>query len=359
MKWPAAGPARLAAGSGSVLRGVATAGLALVACLSVAQAQEREPAYQRLLGALKQPYLSVGALLQTVGDFQIERSRAGHDGFSVPNFRISLAGELDHRFGYFLQTNFAASPAILDARLHFRPSGHTRLDVGQFKVPFSGEFLTGAADLDFVNRAEAVRALAPGRQIGFQGSADLGDRLTLRAGAFNGNPAGANANDNNALLAAVRLEARPWGAAGTGPSPRLVVGINGAHSRDSAATLPGLVAGFEGTRTLLGADARFTAGAWLLAGEVVFAHLAPRGGTVLEPVGHYLTAGYRVSPPVQLLFRWERFDPDGPASTRDALIGGLTLRPTSFTKMQVNYLVQTRDAAFDHHQLLVNFQFGF
>lgn len=138
-----------------------------------------------------------------------------------------------------------------------------------------------------------------------------------------------------------------------------MLGANAAYSRDSAATLAGLLAAFDGTRTLLGADARFTAGAWLLAGELVFGHLAPRAGAVREPLGHYLTAGYRPSPPVQLLLRWERFDPDGLASTRDALIGGLNLWPTSFTKLQVNYLVQTQDADFDHHQLLVNFQFGF
>lgn len=345
--------------SGALRRAGAASLVLLVVSATGAGAQDTEPAYQGLLGALKRPYLSVGALLQTVGDFQIERTRAGHNGFSVPNFRVSLAGELDRHVGYFLQTNFAASPAILDARLHLRPSGRTGLDVGQFKVPFSRELLTGAADLDFVNRAEAVTALAPGRQIGIAGTLELDRRLTARAGAFNGNRAGANGNDNNDLLYALRVDLRAVGPAAGGPSSRLVIGANVAYSVDSAATLAGLLGSFEGKRTLLGADARFTTGPWLLAAEVVFAHLAPTNGAVLEPVGHYLTAGYRVSPPAQVLFRWERFDPDGLAPTRDALIGGLNLWPTSFTKMQVNYLVQTRDAGFDHHQILVNVQFGF
>ncbi len=340
-------------------RGVgAAAALAWVAWAPL-PAQESEPAYQGLLGAVKRPYLSLGALVQVAGDFQIERSRPGHNGFTVQNFRVSLGGELDRRFGYFLQTNFAASPSILDARLHVKPGDRMRLDAGQFKVPFSGELLTGAGDLDFVNRAQATTALAPGRQIGLQGGMDLGDRIGLKAGIFNGNPAGANANDNNALLFALRLEARPVGPQRGDRSSRLSVGGSVAYSRDSAATLPGLLTGFEGDRTLLGADARYTAGGWLLGGEVIVARLDPRAGGVRRPWGHHVSLGYWLGPNVQALLRWERFDPDGLGATRDLLIGGLNLLPNSFTEIRVNYLVQTQDAGLKHHDLLVTLQFGF
>jgi len=44
---------------------------------------------------------------------------------------------------------------------------------------------------------------------------------------------------------------------------------------------------------------------------------------------------------------------------RDWMVLGLNVWPTSVTEFQVNYIVDTRDTAFDHHQLLVNFQFGF
>ena len=37
---------------------------------------------------------------------------------------------------------------------------------------------------------------------------------------------------------------------------------------------------------------------------------------------------------------------------------GFNAWPATVTEFQINYLVDARDAAVDHHQMLVNFQFG-
>jgi hypothetical protein len=47
------------------------------------------------------------------------------------------------------------------------------------------------------------------------------------------------------------------------------------------------------------------------------------------------------------------------APTRDLLIGGLNLFPASFIEVRVRHLFQIQDAGILHHDLLVNFQFGF
>lgn len=214
------------------------ASLAPVRC---ARAQEgAEPRLQQLQETFKKPSLSVGALFQSVADFQIDRTGPGHNGFSVANFRLALYGDLDAGFGYFLQANFVGTPAILDARLKYRPGRFLAFDFGQFKVPFSKEFLTGAGGIDFVNRSQVVTALAPGRQIGI-GATLANEPATLRltTGAFNGNAAAANGNDNDRFLYAARASAGNRVPAADIARVRFETGVSAACSRDAAASRRG------------------------------------------------------------------------------------------------------------------------
>lgn len=181
-------------------------GILLFLLIGSAINAQDEPLGEALKENFKKSYLSVGMLLQTVGDFQAERVAAGNNGFNISNFRLSLSGELDRGFAYFVQANFIASPAILDARLSYRLSPHLLLDAGLFKAPFSKEFLTTADAIDFVNRAQVVTALVPGREIGVQLRGELaGPAVTATIGGFNGNRSAANNNDNGEFLYAGRL----------------------------------------------------------------------------------------------------------------------------------------------------------
>lgn len=336
-----------------IAAGVASAVLVAVPL----HAQGAEPVLDRLAATFKQPYLSVGLLVQTVADFQIERSMAGENGFSLANARLNVGGELDNGFGYFFQANFVTSPAILDARLSYRPGAAVRLSVGQFKVPFSYEFLTNAANIDFVNRSQAVSAFAPARQLGAEVAVGADGPVGIAAGVFNGNGFQANGNDGSDFLYAIRASAMPVQPR-PGSDARLVIGANAAVSQDDNVALPGVTPSFTGDRALLGADARFTAGRLLLAGEVVYARLEPTVGAVRRPWGFHATAGLKLSPQTQGLVRWDRVDLD-PVSPRDLLIFGFNVWPTRATEIQVNYVVDTDGAAFDNHRLLANFQLGF
>ena len=117
---------------------------------------------EKLRDTFKKDYLSLGLVLQVVSDFQIERSFPGNNGFTMANMRFIVSGEFDQKFGYLMRTNFINSPAILDAKLHYRFSKKFIIDLGQFKSPFSHEFLIPAESIDFVNRSRAVALLAPG-----------------------------------------------------------------------------------------------------------------------------------------------------------------------------------------------------
>lgn len=321
-------------------------------------AQGDEPLFGRLTSQFKQPYLSFGMLLQTVADYQFDRSFAGSNGFTIANARFSIAGQLDQGFGYFLQTNFAGTPAILDAYLTYDISSALSLRVGQFKAPFSAEFLTSASSIDFVNRSQTVTALAAGRQLGGQVEIALGDRgVGATLGVFNGNGTAPNGNDSDDLMYAGRVFLNAPIGAGTGDQARLA--FNLAHSEDVATAISGVVGSFSGGRTLIGFDVRATIGQELLSGEVIFAALDPSVGAQRDPWGFHVTFGHSFATNLQGLLRWDRFDTDGPGDPTNLIVAGLNVWPTLATEFQINYLIDTDNADVDQHQFLVNFQINF
>lgn len=260
---------------------VLLAGLALGGAWP-ATAQEDEPEFARLIAQFQRPYLSISTLLQSVADFQLDRSFPGNNGFTIANFRLKLSGELDKGIGYVLQTNFANTPAVLDAYLTYRASSSVLLLAGQSKAPFSAEYLTPASSIDFVNRSQVVTALAPGRQIGAQVQIARADgSLGVRLGVSNGNGTGPNGNDSADLLYAARVFFSPdLGEA----DRRVTVGGNIAHSEDQLAAFgSGFRTAFTGSRTLVGADVRATVERNLLAGEVIVAALDPTAGAEVNP----------------------------------------------------------------------------
>ncbi len=333
----------------------------LVLCSGAFAQSQDEPRFNELTKTFKKDYLSVGILLQSVGDFQIERSFAGNNGFNISNMRINLYGELDNGFGYLFKTNLISSPAILDAKMYYRVSPGFTLDAGQFKAPFSAEFLIGAGGIDFVNRSQVVTALAPGRQIGVQARGWASQNLASYAvGAFNGNSFRDNGNDNGDFLTAGRLAFYPKISSENNASDRLEIGVNAAISNDDRANFGGgFISGFQGKRTLLGGDFRLRRDKLLLSGEAIYARLKFGGSRTAKPTGFHATAGYMITGKSQLLLRWDSFTPDGLQPDSRLLILGYNLWPTKVTELQVNYIISTDDGSIDHHQLLVNAQMNF
>jgi len=304
--------------------------------------------------------LSLGALLQVVGDYQNEARTTGINGFRVANFRLKLSGELDGGYGYTLQTNFAASPAILDAELHYRVSDGLVLQAGQFKAPFSRELLTSAGELDFVERSRVVAALAPSRQMGVEARGKLSrGHLEYAAGLFNGNGIGSRTNDDGRLLGVARIGWHPFGTA-AGAARRLEVGANVGYSHDTSVNLGPLATGFNGRRTLGGADARYTEQRWLFAAEVVGARLDPSGaGPTTTPHGWQATAGYHVTPKVQLLGRWDALRSDGLSADGDLLVFGLRAWPTGAIQFRLDDFIDVDHAEPSRHRIQAGAQLGF
>ncbi|UCE05877.1 MAG: hypothetical protein JSW07_20175 [bacterium] len=320
-----------------------------------------EPLFEKLKKDFNKEYLSVGALLQVVGDFQNERSFSGHNGFNISNFRWRIYGKLDKNFGYFLQTNFINSPAFLDAFITWEINSWLQLKSGLFKAPFSKEYLISASDIDFVNRAQVVNALTVGRQIGVQFSGWLKDKLlNYRVGVFNGNGfRRINNNDNDYFLYVARFAVVPKISSEKNVVDQLEMGINGAVSIDNNVNIPGVYSNFEGERQLLGADIRLTLNKFLVAGEAIFAKFDPKYYSTREPSGFHFTIGYMVTNNAQLLFRFDKFQLDDSNDSTDLIILGYNLWPSNVAEFQANYIINTDESDFKNHQLLLNLQINF
>ncbi len=111
--------------------------------------------------------------------------------FSVPRVRLKLKGHLfgkDLRYGF--QFDFGKGGVRLkDAYASYALAGRLLvLEMGQFKRPFSRQYLTSSQRLAFVDRSFTQHAFGVGRDLGLMLSGKTGGDSQVRwsAGLFNG-----------------------------------------------------------------------------------------------------------------------------------------------------------------------------
>ena len=174
-----------------------------------------------------------------------------------------------------------ASVSLQDAYVRYKP-GQFGIQAGQFKTPFTREFITSLADVETADRATVVDSIAPKRDIGVMADYAIGSTATLALGVFNGEGQNLTANADSALLWVARATARPVAY--------LTVGTN--------------VARYGSDSTRYGVDGRLEYLGAALKGEYIGQH---RAGGNLDDKGWYAQATYRVVPWVQLVLKQEDF----------------------------------------------------
>lgn len=205
--------------------------------------------------------------------------------------RFSIDGALPSRFTYRLLTELEASAgarslatvSLREATIKWSPAPFT-VTAGEFKTPFTREYLIPVSALELADLATVVDSLAPKYDVGIMGEYALGTLATISAGVFNGEGANAIANrDSNAMLVA-RIAARPL--------PQLSVGASG--TRDGADSLRW---GVDGSAQSLGGVVR---------AEYVLKHRRARAHD-LDDRGWYVFESFRATPRLQLVARQEDF----------------------------------------------------
>jgi len=130
--------------------------------------------------------------------------------------RLILDGALPSRFGYRVAVEYevagtgatAATVSLRDAFVRWSLAPWS-VTAGQFKTPFSREYITSITTIETAERSGVVNALAPKRDIGVMGEVARGTDASLAVGVFNGEGQNAAANRDSTLLVVSRLTLRP------------------------------------------------------------------------------------------------------------------------------------------------------
>ena len=202
--------------------------------------------------------------------------------------RVSAEGTIAGGFSFRVMPEYeaggsstqAASVSLRDAYVRWTKDAFN-LTAGQFKTPFSPQFITSITQVETADRATAVDSLAPKRDIGLMAGYTLGTWVQLQAGLFNGEGQNRIVNVDSTNLFVGRVSVRPF--------PYLTAGGNVAHwSTDS---------------TRWGADVAFEWEELSVKGEYLW---QPRSAGEADK-GWYALAAYRVVPWVQVVLMQERF----------------------------------------------------
>ena len=244
---------------------------------------------------------------------------------SINRARLAAAGAVRGNVAWRIQGEFRtgsvgtgrASVSLQDAYIRWTRNT-LGVQLGQFKTPFTREFITSLAEVETADRATVVDSLAPKRDIGVMADYALGGRATLTAGVFNGEGQNVTANTDSSLMGVARVTYRPI--------PYLVLGANAVR--------------YFADSTRYGVDANVESPWIILRGEYIGQH---RDAGAEDDKGWYALAAAPLRPWLQPLFKYEWFDRPGiaPAGTlkNRAWTAGVNLYPWGrTTRFTLEYL---------------------
>ena len=316
--------------------------------------------FKLTLGGFVQAQFEAGDVLAFEGRFATGSGEI-KDRFRLRRARITLTGDYKEDFDFKVEGDFTQSDTTITVRdvagrtlasnstrtsfgaTDLFANWHTypefNIKVGQYKAPFGLEQLTSDTKLFTPERSLVTTALTPERQIGIQfwGKPftnlwpEQKELLTYYAGVFNGTGRNISVNDNNEFMYVARLEVMAMKTKLLNQDATLKLGANGVSSRDETGTTvsslvrvtsDGSLGNFNlpqpGTREGYGIDAALHIGPFDLSAEYIserFSARAPGGAAPLfapfRADGYYVQGAYYVIPKrLQLVTKWESFDPD-------------------------------------------------
>jgi hypothetical protein len=244
---------------------------------------------------------------------------------SINRARLAAAGAVVGNVTWRIQGEFRtgnvgtgrASVSLQDAYIRWTRDA-LGLQIGQFKTPFTREFITSLSEVETADRAAVVDSLAPKRDIGVMADYALGGRTTFAAGVFNGEGQNLTANSDSSALGIARVTFRPI--------PYLVLGVNAAR--------------YFADSTRYGVDASVEARWVILRGEYIGQHRDAIDAE--DDKGWYALAAVPVRPWLQPVFKYEWFDRPGIAAgtlKNRAWTAGINLFPWGrTTRLTLEYV---------------------
>jgi hypothetical protein len=231
---------------------------------------------------------------------------------TINRARLAAAGSAAGGISWRIQGEFRtgnvgtgkASVSLQDAYVRWTHE-HLGVQVGQFKTPFTREFITSLAEVETADRSTVVDSLAPKRDLGVMADYTAAGRATFTAGLFNGNGQNVTANSDTTPLGVARVSVRVI--------PFLAIAVNAAS--------------YFGDSTRYGGDVNLEA-PWVIArGEWIGQHRAAGGE---DDEGWYALLASPVHPWLEPVVKLEWFNrpsvADGSQKNR-AWTAGVNLFP--------------------------------
>lgn len=279
----------------------------------------------------------------------------GSSSFFIKRVRLDLRGALARTLDYRVQLEFASSPKIVDAYLHYKPFRQLNFKLGEYKIPFTIEN-TDYVPLKFelieyplaLQRLMGFAEPIGGRYVGgaMQGGETLKDTgrdmgLTLHGsffpcgerallsydvGVLNG--AGINLRDNNRSKDVVaRLTLRP--VRGLTLSGSWYGGEYGADCLERQRVSAGVC--YDRGRGVL-------RGEWI-GGRTGYAATEEYAAGTFDSSGWYVLGGVRLTPTLMPVVRYDTLLPDTASadSRQTNWTAGILWHPVKYLRCQLNY----------------------
>ena len=279
----------------------------------------------------------------------------GSSSFFIKRVRLDLRGALARTLDYRVQLEFASSPKIVDAYLHYKPFRQLNFKLGEYKIPFTIEN-TDYVPLKFeliefplaLQRLMGFAEPIGGRYVGgaMQGGETLKDTgrdmgLTLHGsffpcgerallsydvGVFNG--AGINLRDNNRSKDVVaRLTLRP--VRGLTLSGSWYGGEYGADCLERQRVSAGVC--YDRGRGVV-------RGEWI-GGRTGYAATEEYAAGTFDSSGWYVLGGVRLTPTLMPVVRYDTLLPDTASadSRQTNWTAGILWHPVRPLRCQLNY----------------------
>ncbi len=269
-------------------------------------------------------------------------SGQNRSAFLIRRARIGVRGTLDHNFNYALLNSFEdganagnTGGPIRNAFIEYRGFGHAAstpiLRFGQFKNAYSLEAIEDAAVTPFVERAIAVEQLAVAHErdmgLGFYTPENPNRPYSYNVSVMNGS------GRNRPTPTRTKLFTARFQLNSVAKHPILGGAVAlGFSTRQGSVLNLNRPAGSQQENEHYGIDFEYKNAKFRARSEYLWAR---DGANNME--GFYTMAGYRVTTPIELLFRYEGFSPNTGAPSVHRTTLGMTYFFSKVTEAYLNY----------------------
>ncbi len=298
--------------------------------------------------------LKVGGIMQSWFTYNMDSTEVA-TAFSLKRSRLLFWGTITDQIKYFVQTEGLNTPYILDTKFMFCDFiPKTTLAVGRFCPAFTHYMPTSTAMQDMVNYPLLVQAYGMWKQNGIQTTTTM-DYFDFNLGVFNGYPANNWTDNNDAKDALASVVAKPvefFQILGYGWFGNMLMADDADLAKNRYGGGAIIHYPFNEEMSIV------------FKGE--YAMGVDEQGTGIDDVnsmGYYAHVGFHFNPMVELVGRYEAFDPNTDGNVEyDSytwITGGVNFRLVGdHVKFSANYIMKGEEVP-DGVDELDNDQFVF